>query len=76
MSIGMDRPMLVEGCLIRKFDPGHLVPGVRLEDYCKESCEHCGFSEGEHVRRVAAIRAGEMEVGPDGLRRLRLPVIR
>lgn len=34
------------------------------------NCRACGFNAEEKERRKAKIRAGAMEIGPDGLKRL------
>lgn len=51
--------------------------GKKATAECAAPCDGtCGFHEKDRARRIAEIRAGGLEVGPDGLRRLRLPVIR
>jgi len=65
-------PIKIPGCLLGKYSPEQIVPGVRLEDYCKDDCRVCGFNTMEEARRKQMLRLGGLEEGPDGLKRLYL----
>lgn len=65
-------PIKIPGCLLGKYSPEQIVPGVRLEDYCRGDCANCGFNFRERDRRRQLLRRGGMEEGPDGLKRLYL----
>ena len=69
----MDKnPMVIPGCLLKKFSPERMIQGVRLEDYCKDDCRICGFNVLEEARRKQLLRSGGLVRGANGLKRLQL----
>lgn len=70
----MDRPepLYIPGCELKKASRARLVPGLRIEDYCDELCDKCGWHAAERERRAYMVRHGGLRYRPDGTRGLQL----